>query len=100
MKFVFDEEKNLRLKAERGVSFEEIVEAIEANKVIRVFKHHNTEKYPLQRIMLVEIRGYIWQVPFLEKGDFFILKTAYPSRKATARYLKANLEENINEDRK
>src|SRR5262245_32064934 len=96
VKYLFDEEKSLKLKRERGISFEEIVEAIEEKKVVKVFKHHNAEKYPFQQIMLLEIKGYIWQVPLIEDVDTFILKTAYPSRKATIKYLRVHSEENEN----
>jgi len=93
MKYIFDEEKNLKLKYERDISFEEVIEAIEEKKVVKVLKHHNKGKYPLQEIMFVEIKDYIWEVPFLDGGDSLTLKTAYPSRKANAKYLKIQCEE-------
>jgi uncharacterized DUF497 family protein len=54
MKYLFDEEKSLKLKRERGVSFEDIVSAIEEKKVIKILRHPNTEKYSLQKIMLIQ----------------------------------------------
>lgn len=99
-KYIFDNAKNLKLKHERDVSFEDVIKAIEENKVVDIFKHHNKEKYPLQEIMLVEIKGYIWEIPFLDNGDSLILKTAYPSRKANQKYLKIKSEENTDENHK
>lgn len=96
MIYHFDEEKSFKLKRERGVSFEDIVQAIGEGKVIKIFNHPNREKYSLQKIMYVEIEGYIWVVPFLKDGDTLILKTAYPSRKATAKCLKMRSEETKN----
>jgi len=31
--------------------------------------------------------NYVYLVPFVEEGDYFFLKTAIPSRKATRDYL-------------
>jgi hypothetical protein len=43
--------------------------------------HHNPEKYPNQKILLVEINGYIYYVPFVEGEDSYFLKSIIPSRK-------------------
>ena len=90
MVFNWDEQKNRRLKEERGSSFEEIVIAIHEGSVIDVLEHPNTERYPNQRIYLVKHQDYVWAVPFVRdvaKGEIF-LKTAYPSRRYTKDYLK------------
>lgn len=49
-------------------------------------------QYPNQKIAVIEIKGYAYQVPFIEEGDTIILKTAYASRKATEFYLKNKRE--------
>ncbi len=83
----WDEEKNKRLIKERGISFEEIKIAIESEKFLDVYDHPNQKKYPGQRIFAVQFEGYIYLVPFVEDEKKFFLKTVFPSRKATKRYL-------------
>jgi len=79
--------KNIRIKAERGVSFEEVLSAISHGGVLDVLDHPNTEHYPNQRMFILRIRGYAYLVPFVETDDEIFLKTIIPSRKATRKYL-------------
>lgn len=81
--FRWSSEKNEILKAERGISFEEITVAVEAGALLEVVPHPNPGKYPRQKIMVVAVFGYAYLVPFIEEGDHFFLKTIIPSRKAT-----------------
>jgi uncharacterized DUF497 family protein len=81
--FRWPSEKNEILKAERGISFEEITVAVEAGALLEVVPHPNPRKYPRQKIMVVAVFGYAYLVPFIEEGDHFFLKTIIPSRKAT-----------------
>ena len=85
MIFNWDDEKNALLRASRGVSFEQIVAAIEDGDVVDVLRHPNQEKYRNQEIYLVELRDYIYAVPFLRdpQNEEIILKPIYPSRKYT-----------------
>ena len=46
------------------------------------------EKYPNQKIFVINIDNYIWLVPFVKNEKEIFLKTAIPSRKATKKYLK------------
>ncbi len=87
MVFDWSEEKNERLKAERGVSFEQIVVAIEQNAILDIIEHPNQAKYRAQRIYILSIDNYAWVVPFVDTGDVRFLKTAFASRKLTQRYL-------------
>lgn len=80
-------EKNIRLKAERGVSFEEVVSAMSNGGLLVVLDHPNTAQYPNQRMFVVRIRGYAYLVPFVETKHEVFLKTIIPSRKATRIYL-------------
>ena len=80
-------EKNIRLKAERGVSFEEVVSAMSNGGLLAVLDHPNTVQYPTQRMFVVRIRGYAYLVPFVETKQEVFLKTIIPSRKATRIYL-------------
>ncbi len=80
-------EKNIRLKAERGVSFEEVLSAMSNGNLLAVLDHPNTDQYPNQRMLVVRIRGYAYLVPFVEAKREVFLKTIIPSRKATCIYL-------------
>jgi len=79
--------KNEALKAERGISFESVVVAIESGDLLDVIAHPNPAKYPQQRILVVAADNYVYLVPFLEDKDSYFLKTIIPSRKATRDYL-------------
>jgi len=80
-------EKNIRLKAERGVSFEEVLSTMSSGGLLAVLDHPNTDQYPGQRMFVVRIRGYAYLVPFVETKQEVFLKTIVPSRKATRIYL-------------
>lgn len=80
-------EKNIRLKSERGVSFEEVVSAMSNGGLLVVLNHPNTDQYPNQRMFVVRIRGYAYLVPFVEMKQEVFLKSIIPSRKATRIYL-------------
>ncbi len=80
-------EKNLELKRERDVSFEEILSAVEQGGLLLTVEHPNKARYPNQRVWIVSLRGYAHMVPFVETDDEIFLKTIMPSRKATKQYL-------------
>ncbi|MBK7662727.1 MAG: BrnT family toxin [Sterolibacteriaceae bacterium] len=80
-------EKNERLTADRGVSFESVVVAIEAGGLLDILAHPNPLKYPRQRVLVVAVDNYVCLVPFVEEDDCVFLKTIIPSRKATRDYL-------------
>ena len=79
-------EKNESLKAERGVSFEDVVFHITAGDILQTIDHPNQAKYPGQKIHLIAIEDYVYLVPFVESEDEVFLKTIIPSRKATKNY--------------
>ena len=85
--FRWNPEKNEALKADRGVSFESVVVAIESGGLLDILTHPNPAKYPRQRILVVAADNYVFLVPFVEEEDYFFLKTIIPSRKATRDYL-------------
>lgn len=91
--FVWNDSKNAWLIAERGISFDEIVYYIMNDHLVDVIPHENQEKYPGQRIFVVNCEGYIHLVPFNESGKEIQLKTIIPSRKATKKYLKGKRDE-------
>ena len=81
--FRWSPEKNEALKADRGISFERIVVAIESDGLLDILTHPNPERYPRQRLLVVSADGYAYLVPFIEEQDYCFLKTIIPSRKAT-----------------
>jgi uncharacterized DUF497 family protein len=85
--FRWNDEKNTLLQADRGISFELVVTAIAEDKLLDVIEHPNQEKYPSQRIFVVEIDRYVYMVPFVESDDEIFLKTIIPSRKLKKKYL-------------
>jgi uncharacterized DUF497 family protein len=85
--FGWSEEKNEKLLLERGLSFEQVVLAIEEGGLLDVLEHPNQEKYRGQRLMVVRIGNYAVLVPFVEDTERVFLKTIIPSRKATKAYL-------------
>ena len=83
---VWNEEKNKWLKLVRNVSFEDVGKIIETGKSLDDIKHPNKEKYTHQRMWIVEIRDYIYLVPYVEDAHKYFLKTIIPSRKAKRTY--------------
>ena len=83
----WNKEKNEKLKSERGISFEEIVLAIESDGLKDVLVHPNQRRYPGQLILVVACGGYAYLVPSVEEDPYYFLKTIIPSRKATRDYL-------------
>jgi uncharacterized DUF497 family protein len=85
--YKWNHEKNEKLKAERGISFEEVILHIERGDLVDVIEHPNPSKYPNQRMLIVKIGDYAYLVPFIEDEEGRFLKTIIPSRKATREYL-------------
>ena len=92
MRFVWDEDKNKRLKQQRNISFEQIVLSIENKQVADVIENPNKEKHREQIYIMVNYDEYIYVVPaFISaSGEECRLRTIYPSRKYTKIYLRSN----------
>lgn len=84
--FFWNPRKNSQIRQERGFGFEDIVEAIDSGGLIDDLCHHN-DRYANQRMFVVNLNGYAIVVPYVEQQDYVFLKTAFPSRKATRKYL-------------
>lgn len=93
--FDWNEAKNHKLKGERDISFEEIVNAINDGNLLDLLEHPNRRKYGDQKIMVVRIADYAYLVPFIEDEEKIFLKTIIPSRKATKNYLFGKEAKNI-----
>jgi len=86
--FDWNELKNIYLKTERGICFEDVQTAIEEGKVLADIDHPQKSRYPNQRVFVVEFGNYVYIVPYVEDDIKIFLKTIYPSRKMTKKYLK------------
>ena len=85
--FAWDDEKNAKLKAERGIGFEDVVFHIERGDLLDTVDHPNPSRYAGQRMFIVRREDYVNLVPFVEDEHTMLLKTIIPSRKATKQYL-------------
>jgi uncharacterized DUF497 family protein len=86
-RFNWSPEKNQQLINERGVSFEDVIFYILHGNVLDDVSHPNSDKYPDQRIFVLNIDEYVHLVPYVESVEEIFLKTIIPSRKATKEYL-------------
>ncbi len=86
--FDWSDEKSRHLERTRGMCFEDIVVCIQNGDVIDVIRHPNQERYPRQNMMVINVDGYVWLVPYVKQTGVRFLKTIIPSRKATREYLK------------
>jgi uncharacterized DUF497 family protein len=91
--FNWDQKKNEKLKAERGVSFEQIVFAIENEGLLDDIQHPSRTN---QRLFIVFFNSYVYIVPYVkESKNSVFLKTIIPSRKAVKKYLEGKNGEKI-----
>ena len=85
--YVWNNEKNKLLQNERGISFEDIVNAISNRDLLDSIKNPSSEKYSSQSVFIVNLKGYVYCVPYVEDETSIFLKTIFPSRKMKKRYL-------------
>jgi uncharacterized DUF497 family protein len=84
--FAWDDAKNAKLRADRGIGFEDIVFHIERGDLLDILDP-NADRYSGQRIFVVRREDYVYLVPFVEDEHTVFLKTIIPSRKATKQYM-------------
>ncbi len=68
--FDWNDEKNEFLKSARSVSFEEVVFHIQNGDVLDVIKHPTAARYPKQNIIVLNIEGYVYLVPYLKEHNY------------------------------
>lgn len=85
----YSEEINQLLKATRGISFEEIRNAIESGNLLADIAHPSLKRSH-QRIFVVRVQKYVYAVPYVINNNeqYVFLKTVYPSRALTKLYEK------------
>lgn len=80
-------EKNEWLRKVRQIAFEDVLYHLSHGGLLDTIDHPNQQRYPDQRIFVVNIDEYICLVPFVESDEAIFLKTIIPSRKMTKQYL-------------
>ena len=85
----WDEQKNGWLKQHRGVCFEQAAVCLASERVLDVTDHPNQDRYPGQKVAVIEIDGYAYLIPYEYAGGEIVLKTMIPNRKATEKYIGA-----------
>ncbi|MGB3572370.1 MAG: hypothetical protein WA783_00635 [Phormidesmis sp.] len=85
--FRWSDDKNEQLEAERQVSFQQVLQAIQAKQILDIVEHPDQAKYPSQRIFIIAMNEYVYLVPFVEDDEVIFLKTIIPSRKMKKKYL-------------
>ena len=86
MKYEWDSERNIWLKRERNISFEQIIFHLSKGDVWKITDHPDQTNYPGQKIYFVVIEDYVYLVPHIVEKKYIFLKTIIPSRKATKLY--------------
>lgn len=82
----FDEVKNRLLKEQRGVGFEDVLEAIQNDNVLDIIENPNHKKYKDQYFFILKIKDYVYAVPFRIENEGIVLITIYASRKYKKKY--------------
>ena len=82
----WSEKKNKQLEQSRGISFEDIVLAVESGGLVDMLAHPNPRRYPNQNVLVVAVMEYVFLVPHVEEGHHVFLKTIIPSRYALRDY--------------
>lgn len=87
VRFRWSTTKNDQLIEQRGISFQNVIDAMEEGGLIDVTDHPNQDRYPGQSIYVVEVSEYLYLVPFVTEADGTrFLKTIIPSRRAMRYY--------------
>lgn len=85
--FDWSDKKNRMLERDRGICFEDVIVCIQNGDVLAVIRHPNRDRYPNQNMIVINISGYVWLIPYIKQKGIRFLKTIIPSRKATREYL-------------
>lgn len=81
------------LKETRGTGFEDVITAIEKKEILGDIKHIN-KKYVHHGILVIRREEYAYAVPYVIdlKRKIIFLKTVYPSRVLTDKYMKGGMK--------
>ena len=86
MVFNWSNAKNEELKKTRKISFEDIIISIENGDILDILENP-APQYKNQIIIIVNFEDYAYVVPAVKSDDEYFLKTIFPSRKFTKKYI-------------
>jgi hypothetical protein len=85
--FDWDDAKNAKLRAERGIGFEDIVFHIERGDLLDILEHPNPDRYAGQRIFRRPARGLRVPCAVRRRRAHSLPEDDHPEWKATKEYL-------------
>ena len=88
MYFTWDTGKNEKLKAQRKITFEDIVIDIINNNVLDILEHPDPIKYPEQKLYIIKQYDYVYVIPAIISEKEIRLITIFQSRKFNKMYNK------------
>ena len=86
--YLWNPAKDEWLRRNRGLSFYHVVHYLQHGGFLADIPHPNQVRHPEERLYIINIEGYAYEVPFYRIGDIETLMTAYPSRKYTREHLR------------
>src|SRR4026208_273047 len=78
--FAWDDAKNAKLKADRGVGFEDVVFHIERGDLLDILEHPNPDRYAGQRIFVVRREDYVYLMRFVREEHRVPVPLGFPIR--------------------
>ena len=84
-RFDWNDDKNRWLQVHRGMSFEQLRDALLAEGLLDILGPSDPARYPNQRRYVVFCEGYTWSVPAVVDGETVFFKTAYRDRRLDRR---------------
>ena len=75
--FTWNSDKNKLLKNERNISFEDIIVNINLGNELDIYDHPNKERYPNQKISVVQVEDYVYLVPYVENDEEILHNMQY-----------------------
>jgi hypothetical protein len=84
--FNWDDKKNSVLTKTRHISFEQIIIDIENGNILDILENPN-KQYKNQILIVVNHDNYAYVVPAVKSENEYFLKTIFPSRKYTLKYI-------------
>jgi hypothetical protein len=82
--FAWDDAKNAKLRAERGIGFEEVVFHIERGDLLDILEHPNPERYGGQRIFVVRQEDCVYLVPLRQRRAHGFPENDHPEAEGRA----------------
>ena len=85
----WSDEKSTILRGQKtrsGIGFEHCVAAIENGKILDIVTNPS-RNHSSQQMYIININNYAYCVPFVESETEIFLKTVFPNRRMTAKYL-------------